>query len=1061
MFERALKVFKGSVKSKEKPKVYGLPGASKALFLKKVLPLCKEQVLVVCPSEFLAESLAEDIKRHKVKTVFLPSWDVPPLDISSPLSLYQFKRLSALYSLIEDYPQVVVSTPQALMQKVLPPEVLIERVLSFKRGKEINYDDLSEMLSSMGYRRVESEPEEGEFSIKGDCVEVVMPLGGRVLVELFGDEVERIIVDGEEREKVEVFPLLEVPMDKETLKEIEKLYPEIAEKHMILGELSGADKVLPEIFSLVSVKDYLSSGLTVVLIEPDQVRTVSESFLRQVKENYEILKKEGIPASKPEKFVEEAWFSNYDFVIYEKPVNGGINFGIKPLPSVSEENVKEIFGQLSGYEVKVIVATETFRQEVEKVLGKLPLKASVEKGVSSGGFRLDEEKVAWVVEGDFLPEVKQRKEDITALEPGTLVVHRDYGIGIFQGIVSRNIAGKTYDFIEIEYAGGEKLFAPFTQIDRIYKYSGYKGKSPKLDKLGGTSWKNLEKKIKASLIKFAKELAELYKERKSAKGESLKGDENLLREFEKRFPYRLTPDQAKAIKDVYRDMESEKPMDRLICGDVGYGKTEVAMRAAMKAVTSGKQVAVIAPTTVLVDQHYRTFKKRFKGFPVNIEVISRFKSKKEQKEILERLEKGEIDIIIGTHRLTQDDVKFKDLGLLIIDEEHKFGVKTKEKLTKLKKNIDVLYLSATPIPRTLYSALSGFRDISVIETPPPGRRGTKIVVSKYSDRILKTAIERELERNGQVFIVQNDIEELEPLKVKVEEMFPSVPVEIVHGQMRSDKIEKIMHNFFEGKIKILISTSIVESGLDVPSANTLIVIGAERFGLSQLYQLKGRVGRGIEKGYCYLLISPKARLTPEAVKRLEAMKKLSPLGGGFQLAVKDLEIRGAGTLLGPKQSGYVNTIGLDLYLKLFEEVSREKEEEDVKITLPWEAFVPEDYVEDVKERVRIYSELASSGNPDEAVKKLKEIHGYVPDPVINIFKTMKLKKLAKQIGIKEIVVSPSGKAIISFGDMPNIHGEKLVEVVKNRGATFTPERKLYVDVKDFDDLISFLEELKE
>ncbi|SMP11100.1 transcription-repair coupling factor (superfamily II helicase) [Desulfurobacterium pacificum] len=1061
MFKRALKVLKGSIKSGEKPKVYGLPGASKSLLLKEILPTLKEQVLVISPSELIGEALTEDFKRQGIKAVFLPSWDVPPLDVSSPLSLYQFKRLSSLYRLIENYPQVVVSTPQALMQKVIPPEILIERVLSIKKGEEINYDSLSKSLSSMGYRRVDSEPEEGEFSVKGDHVEVVMPLGSRVSVELFGDEVERITVNGEEREKVEIFPLLEVPIDKETLKKIEDIYPEVAERHLILGELSGADKLLPEIFPLTSVKDYLSSNFATVLIEPDQIRTASESFLQQVKENYEILKREGVPAAKPEKFVEDVWFGDYTFAIYEKPINGGINFGVKPLPNLSEENVNEVLSQLLNYEVRIITATETFKQEIEKALKKLSVKATVEKGISSGGFRLDEEKIAWVVEGDFLPEIKQKKEDITALEPGTLIVHRDYGIGIFQGIVSRNIGGKTYDFIEIEYAGGEKLFAPFTQIDRIYKYSGYRGKSPKLDKLGGTSWKNLERKIKASLVKFAKELAELYKERKNAVGESLKGDENLLREFEKRFPYRLTPDQAKAIKDVYRDMESEKPMDRLICGDVGYGKTEVAMRAAMKAVTSGKQVAVIAPTTVLVDQHYRTFKKRFKGFPVNIEVISRFKSKKEQKEILEKLEKGEIDIIIGTHRLTQDDVKFKDLGLLIIDEEHKFGVKTKEKLTKLKKNIDVLYLSATPIPRTLYSALSGFRDISVIETPPPGRRGTKVVVSKYSDRILKTAIERELERNGQVFIVQNDIEELEPLKTKVEEMFPGVPVEIVHGQMKSDKIERIMHNFFEGKIKILISTSIVESGLDVPSANTLIVIGAERFGLSQLYQLKGRVGRGVEKGYCYLLISPKTKLTPEAVKRLEAMKKLSPLGGGFQLAVKDLEIRGAGTLLGPKQSGYVNTVGLDLYLKLFEEVSQEKEEEDVKITLPWEAFIPEDYVEDVKERVKIYAELASSENPDEAVRKLREVHGYIPDPVINIFKTMKLKKLAKQIGVKEITVSPSGKAIIAFSDTPNVQTEKLVEMVKSRKATFTPDKKLYVNLKDFDDLISLLEELKE
>jgi transcription-repair coupling factor (superfamily II helicase) len=379
----------------------------------------------------------------------------------------------------------------------------------------------------------------------------------------------------------------------------------------------------------------------------------------------------------------------------------------------------------------------------------------------------------------------------------------------------------------------------------------------------------------------------------------------------------------------------------------------------------------------------------------------------------------------------------------------------------MKSNIDVLYLSATPIPRTLYSALSGFRDISLIETPPVGRRGTKVVVAKYSDRILKTAIERELERGGQVFIVQNDIDELEPLKEKVKKIFPEVSVEIVHGQMKADRIERIMHNFFEGKVQILVATAIVESGLDVPSANTLIVIGAERFGLSQLYQLKGRVGRGIEKGYCYLLTSPKAKLTSEAVKRLEAMKKLSPLGGGFQLALKDLEIRGAGTLLGPKQSGFVNTVGLDLYLKLFEEVAKEKEEEDVKINIPVEAFIPEDYIEDTKERLRIYGELSKADDPERIMEELKKVHGYLPDPLVNMFKVMKVKKLAKEVGIKEVSMTPSGKAIVTFGDEPAVSPERLVEFVKEKGATFTPDKKLHVEVGNLEGLIRVLEELQQ
>ncbi|WP_456420233.1 transcription-repair coupling factor [Thermovibrio sp.] len=1056
MFDRSVKLLTGAIKEGEKPSAYGLPGGSKALLLREIKKLIAPSFILI-PTPQVAGALTRDLERAGLKALFIPPLDVPPLDVSSPLSAYQYRRLKALYRALNESFDFIVLTPSSLFHKVVPPEVLIESSLSFKKGQDVDYSKLPQKLTAMGFRRVESEPEVGEFSLKGDFLHLITP-DENVELSLFGEEVEELKVNGREVSEFTLVPLLELPQDKEALKPIEEVYPELAERHLLLGELSGAEKLLPLVYKLVPITEY-TGNLKAVIVESEQVRVQGESFLNQVKEGWELLKREGIPSAKPEEFVEEVKVEPL-FFIYEKPVKGGIDFGIKALPPVDEENVKEVAKGLKGYRVRLIYQSSTLKEEAERELRLAGAEVESEKGISSGGFRFTERNLAWLTESQ-LQIVPKKKEDITSLEPGELVVHRDYGIGIFQGIVSREIAGKRFDFIEIEYAGGERLYAPFTQIDRIYRYTGYRGKKPKLDRLGGTSWKNLERRIKASLAKFAKELAQLYRERKTAVGERLTGDEALIREFERRFPHKLTPDQAKAVKDVYRDMESEKPMDRLICGDVGFGKTEVAMRAAMKAVSSGKQVAVIAPTTVLADQHFRTFKKRFKGFPVEIEMLSRFRKKKEQKEILERLKKGEIDIIIGTHRLVQDDVKFKDLGLLIIDEEHRFGVKTKEKLTKLKSNIDVLYLSATPIPRTLYSALSGFRDIYIIETPPAGRRGTKVVVSKYTDEILKGAIERELGRNGQVFVVHNNISELPLIKEKILSFFPEAKVEIVHGQMKPTEIEKIMHAFFEGKIDVLVSTSIVESGLDVPSANTLIVIGAENFGLSQLYQLKGRVGRGIEKGYCYLLTSPRAKLTPEAVKRLEAMKKLAPLGGGFQLALKDLEIRGAGTLLGPKQSGFVESVGLELYTKLLNEVIEEREEEeDVKLNLPFEAFIPDDFVEDRKEKFKLYSQLASAKEPEEVMKEIERVRGALPDPLVNLFKTMKLKKLAKELGVKEISASPSGKAIIVFGPNTSASPEKLVELVKERGATFTPDRKLYIEFKELDDLIKTLEELK-
>jgi len=1058
MFKRQVKVVSGALKGGEVVKASSLPGASKALLLSKLTSLVSPAVVVV-PTEQLSDALSQDLERFGRKALSVPALDVPPLDLASPLSRYQYLRHKALLRLLEEDFEFVIFTPESLFRKVLPPEVLIELSVELKKGEETDLTELPKRLSALGFRRVDSEPEELEFSLRGDTLELITPAGEKVVAEFFGDELEELTVNGSPRERFVIVPALELPQSEELLRPIEKRYPELAERHLLLGELSGAEKLLPLVYGLVPVTEYFSFRKAVA-VEPEQVRVAGEAFLSQVKENYQLLRREGVPCSEPEEFVEELKLK-FDLLLYDKKLKGTVDFGVQPLPAVDDDNLEEVFKGLSGFEVTLVYQTETLKEEALKFADKAGLKLDLFKGESCGGFRLDDSKRAWLTETLFTAQVK-KGEDVTTLEAGTLVVHRDYGIGLFQGIVSREVGGKTYDFIEIEYAGGERLYAPFTQIDRIYPYTGYRGKNPKLDKLGGTSWKNLERRVKASLVKFAKELAQLYKERKSAVGEKLLGDPDLLREFERRFPYRLTPDQAKAIKEVYRDMESEKPMDRLICGDVGFGKTEVAMRAAMKAVSAGKQVAVIAPTTVLADQHYRTFKRRFKGFPVRIELLSRFKSRKEQKEVLERLKRGEVDVVIGTHRLTQDDVEFKDLGLLIIDEEHRFGVKTKEKLTKLKKNVDVLYLSATPIPRTLYSALSGFRDISLIETPPAGRRGTKVVVSRFSEELFRAAIERELKRGGQVFIVQNDISKLEELKEKVEQLFPGVKVGVVHGQMKSSQIEKVMHQFFEGEIQVLVATAIVESGLDVPSANTLIVIGAERFGLSQLYQLKGRVGRGVEKGYCYLFTTPGVKLTAEAVKRLEAMKKLSPLGGGFQLALKDLEIRGAGTLLGPKQSGFVESVGLDLYMKLFEEVaSQHAEEEDVKLNLPFEAFIPDDFVEDPREKLKLYGQLASAANPDRLLEELKKLRGYLPDPLVNMFKVMKVKRLAKEMGIKEISMAPSGRVIIAFGDEVAVSPERLVSFVKEKGATFTPDRKLYLSVNDLDDLVNTLLSLKE
>jgi len=1045
MNQRSFRLLSGKLSSGENVTVFGLPGASKALFLKE---LCRKlpKFFVIVPTHSLGVAITEDLKRVGVSAVFVPPWDSPPFDLSPPSSASQHRRLKALYRLLADSWSVVVLTPSSFLQKVQSPEFLLDRVLEFRRGAKVDYSLIPLKLTEGGYRRVDAEPEEGEFLLKGDTLEVVSPEGERLVVELFGSEVERLSVNRREVQEAFVVPVLEVPVGDA----LERVDEELAEKHRLLGDLSGADRLLSAVVPLVPLTAY-TGELPLVAVEAEQVRSAGASFLRQVKENHRVLTEQGFKAVHWRELLFDADISPV-VSITDRRVSGGVDFGVHPLPWLSRENAGELLSAFESSQVVAVCTTERAKEEVERQALKRALKVTFYQGASCGSFK--NEGVLWLAEGQEL-SLAVKEEDVTAFEPGTPVVHRDYGVGIFKGVVSRRIAGRTYDFVEIEYAEGERLYAPFTQIDRIYRYT-YPG-VPSLDRLGGTSWRNLQRKVKASLVRFAKQLAELYRERKTVKGYSLVGDRSLLEAFEKKFPYRLTPDQERTLKEVYRDMESDKPMDRLVCGDVGFGKTEIAMRAAMKAVSAGKQVALVAPTTVLVDQHFRTFKDRFDGFPVKVEMLSRFRSRKEQEEVLEGLKSGTVDIVIGTHRLLREDVEFKDLGLLIIDEEHRFGVRAKEKLTQLKRNIDVLYLSATPIPRTLYSALSGFRDISLIETPPPGRRGVKVVVEKYSDSLLLKAVGRELRRGGQVFVVENDIDKLPALKGRLESAFPCAKVELVHGRMKPEKIERVMHEFFEGGVSVLVSTSIVESGLDIPSANTLIVIGAERFGLSQLYQLRGRVGRGVDKGYCYLLYSGNC-LTPEAVKRLEAMKELSPLGGGFRLALKDLELRGAGTLLGPKQSGFVKTLGLDLYLKLLQEVTH-REEEDVKVEVPVEAYIPEDYIEDTKERLRIYSMLSTAKDLTALMKKVEEIHGALPDPLVNMFEIMRVKALAKRLGVREVMLSPSGGAVLKFGGSPAVSPERLVEVLRERGASFTPDGRLSAKVNGLKGLVEFLGEL--
>lgn len=650
--------------------------------------------------------------------------------------------------------------------------------------------------------------------------------------------------------------------------------------------------------------------------------------------------------------------------------------------------------------------------------------------------------------------------DVEPLKEGDYIIHEDYGIGIYRGIETREIRGENYDFMILEYAGGEKIYVSYLHLDKIHKYKGHG--FIKIDKIGGTSWRNLKRKVKNSLKNVARELIKVYTERQNLKREPLNINDELIYKFEKEFPFLETPDQMKAIKDVKKDLSKDKPMERLICGDVGFGKTEVALRAAFINVINGKQVLVLTPTTVLSYQHYRNFKKRLEPYGVVVENLSRLKTKKQQLEILEKLEKGQIDIIVGTHKALQDNVKFKNLGLLVIDEEHRFGVRAKEKIKSLKKDIDVIYLTATPIPRTLNMALSGLKDLSVINTPPEGRIETKTFVSFEDEKVIKEAVKKELNRNGQIFYLHNRVETIQEKSEYLKTLFPDVNIQYVHGKMKPSQIEKVILDFIEGKIDILVSTSIIETGIDIPTANTLIVERADLLGLAQLYHLRGRVGRGNVQAYCYLLI-PK-EISKDAEKRINAIMRLTRPGSGLKVSIEDMQIRGPGNILGVQQSGHIKAVGFDMYVKLLQEAINEeqgKEEKEPVLVVDFESYIPEDFIKDPEERMNIYLAVSKTNTVEEIQelqKYLKEFYSDFPKLFSSYLEISKLKKAMKEAGLYKIELKEPISTIYTEGVEP----EKIMKIIENLEVkqVYSDKIQFYFNSKDLNKFVNLISALK-
>lgn len=734
---------------------------------------------------------------------------------------------------------------------------------------------------------------------------------------------------------------------------------------------------------------------------------------------------------------------------------------------------QRLYELLAPHDVPVVISDRPFHAERDHLDGKVAILV----GELSRGFRLPEEGMAVIAEEEvFGKRVRRRgvtearkKQLLTSLaelKPGDHIVHIDHGVALYRGLQHLALAGIEGDFLLLEYAGGDKLYLPVDRISLVQRYVGAEGVEPKVDKLGGTSWEKTKGKARAAIQEMAEDLLKIYAAREIIEGFAFSPPDDLYREFEAAFAFEETPDQLAAIEDVLRDMQDPQPMDRLICGDVGYGKTEVALRGVFKAVMDGKQVAVLVPTTVLAQQHLETFTARLKAYPVNIEMLSRFRSPREQKAILERLNKGEIDIIIGTHRLLQKDVGFKDLGLVIVDEEQRFGVAHKERLKQFRAVVDVMTLTATPIPRTLHMSLLGIRDLSIIDTPPVDRLAVKTFVARFNDELIREAVLREVRRGGQVFFVHNRVQSIGAMAEHLGRIVPEAKIAVAHGQMDEKDLERIMLGFMHGEYNLLLCTTIIESGLDIPNANTLVVNRADTFGLAQLYQLRGRVGRSRQRAYSYFLIPGEGAISSDARERLKILQELTELGAGFRIATHDLEIRGAGDLLGARQSGQIAAVGFELYTEMLEEAIRqmrgeelvERVEPEIKLRIP--AFIPEDYVPDPNQRLVIYKKLTQAQGreeTDEIQEELTDRYGKPPLATTYLLQVMRLRISLKALLVKEIEFD-GRRLVFAFHQKTPVSPDSIIALLRSNAQKyqFTPDYRLSVELADtsFDGILA-------
>jgi len=1038
-----------------------------------------------------------------------PDRETLPYDVFSPHQDITSQRLGTLNRLSSLEQGILLAPISTLMHRLPPRTYIEANSLVLKVGEQLDLDQMRRRLESSGYRIVSQVTEHGEFTVRGSLIDIYpMGSTLPFRIDLLDDEIDSIrTFDPESQLSIEnvtdinLIPAREYPLTDESISHFRQAYRTMFEgdpqKSNIYRDISngiasaGIEYYLPLFFGHTdTLFDYiLSSGLVII---SEGVEQAASNFWDEIQERYE----QGRHDTERPLVTPEQIFTSPDIIAgaiadypqiylqhFEIPdLQTGYNFNTRATPTLTKPlhtafTLSSLTTFLDDFSGRTLIVAETTGRreallEMLRSCDQHPTQFSgwqsfLESDASLGitvasldsGLVIDEPPIAVITESQLFGEQamqrrrrKKRERDadaiirnLTELELGAPVVHEEHGVGRYLGLQTLSVGGIKTEFLTLAYAGNDKLYVPVSSLHLISRYTGASQEQAPLHKLGSDQWQRAKRRAAQRACDVAAELLDIYARREARKGHAYQSPDDQYAAFSAAFPFEETPDQQDSIHDVINDMVSEKPMDRLVCGDVGFGKTEVAMRATFMAIQDNMQVAVLVPTTLLAQQHYQNFCDRFADLPVKIEVLSRFRTKKQHQEALHDIDAGKVDIIIGTHKLLQGDIKFKRLGLVIIDEEHRFGIRQKERLKALRTEVDVLTLTATPIPRTLNMALSGLRDLSIIATPPIRRLTIKTFIREWSTPLLREAMLREIKRGGQVYFLHNEVRTIDKIASQVADLVPEASVRIAHGQMRERDLEQIMLDFYHQRFNVLVCTTIIESGIDVPNANTIIINRADKFGLAQLHQLRGRVGRSHHQAYAFLVIPPRGVMTGDAVKRLEAIESLEDLGAGFTLATHDLEIRGAGEFLGEEQSGHIQEIGFTLYTELLERAisslkSGQQPELEQPLALGSEidlgipALLPDDYLPDVHSRLVMYKRIANAADQqalDELQVEMIDRFGLLPDAAKNLISVTELKLKAAPLGIRKIEVGANCGRLI-FGPKPNINPDKIIELIQDQ-----------------------------